>query len=206
MKKIFMLFGVALLVSWAGLLFAADEMIEESSTGKMFPKQVTVSHEGTDYTLTLTGATVRKKVVVKVYGIAHYMQEPAQGSANDLFKEVLTDGKAKQITMDFARDVSADKIQGAFRDGFKKNTTAAELKEIQPLIDQFIAYYDKADVDKNDQYILRWLPGGVVLAAVKGVEKPAIVNTTFAKALWSIWLGKDSIVDQEKLIERFVTK
>ena len=48
----------------------AQEMVKESSTKKMFLKEVTFSHDSTDYTVTLTGLTVRKKFVVKVYGIA----------------------------------------------------------------------------------------------------------------------------------------
>ena len=183
----------------------AQEMVKESSTKKMFLKEVTFSHDSTDYTVTLTGLTVRKKFVVKVYGIAHYMQDAGKSSKEDAFKAVLADGKAKQITMDFSRNVGFDKIQGSFKDGFKKNASAEELKEIQPLVDQFLGYFDK-EVKKNEQYILRWLAGGTVITIVQGEEKPAITNLTFAKVLWKIWLGKHSIVNEDKLVKRIVSK
>ncbi len=194
----------ALFIIWATPSMA-QEMVKESSTKKMFPKEVTFSHDSRDYTMTLTGLTVRKKFVVKVYGIAHYMQDAGESSKEDAFKAVLADGKAKQITMDFARNVSFKKIQGAFKGGFKKNASAEELKEIQPVVDQFLGYFDK-EVKKNEQYIMRWLPGGTVITIVQGEEKPAVTNLTFAKVLWKIWLGKHSIVNEDKLVKRIVSK
>jgi hypothetical protein len=179
----------------------AQEVVKESSTGKTFPVQITVTHEGKTYPLTLTGTTVRKKLIVKVYGMGHYMQDPPRGSEKDVVAAVLTDGKAKQLTMEFVRDVDVEKIQGAYRDGFTENATAEELKAITPLVDQFLGYFTTA-VKENDRYILRWLPGGTILATVAGVDKPAIKNPTFARVLWSIWLGEDSIVDREELVER----
>lgn len=183
----------------------AEETVVESSTDKSFPKNVSFTYEDTDYTLSVTGLAVRKKFIFKVYGIAHYMQDAAKTSQEEAFKEALTDGKAKQITMDFSRDVGADKIQGAYRDGFKKHATDEELKEIQPLVDQFVGYFDK-EVKENEQYVLRWIPGGTILTTVQGEEKPALNNETFARVLWSIWLGKDSIVDRDKLVEFIVSK
>jgi len=191
-------------LSLLGLLaqtLPAQEVAKEPSTGKSFPVRITVTHEGKTYPLTLTGTTVRKKLIVKVYGMAHYMQDPPRGSEEDVVAAVLTDGKAKQLTMEFVRDVDVEKIQGAYRDGFEENATAEELKTITPLVDRFLGYFTAA-VKENDRYILRWLPGGTVLATVAGVDKPAIVNPTFARVLWSIWLGEDSIVDREELLER----
>lgn len=185
---------------------AQQENVQEPSTDKFFPKEVAFSYEGSDYTLSLTGLGVRKKFVFKVYGIAHYMESPEMaGSKEDAFQAVLTDGKAKQITMDFARDVDANSIQNAYRDGFKKNSTDEEMQEIQSLVDEFLGYFN-TEVKKDEQYILRWLPGGTVLAIVKGDEKPAITNATFARVLWTIWLGKDSIVDRDKLVEMMVSQ
>jgi len=179
----------------------AQEAVREPSTGKSFPVQVTITHEGKTYPLTLTGTTVRKKLIVKVYGMGHYMQDPPSGSEKDVVAAVLTDGKAKQLTMEFVRDVDVEKIQGAYRDGFTENASAEELKAITPLVDQFLGFFTTA-VKENDRYILRWLPGGTILATVSGVDKPAIKNPTFARVLWSIWLGEDSIVDREELVER----
>jgi hypothetical protein len=66
-------------------------------------------------------------------------------------------------------------------------------------VEQFIGYFDR-DVAENEQYVLRWMPGGIVTTTVAGEEKPAIENETFARVLWRFWLGEKSIVDRKKLV------
>jgi len=183
---------------------AAQETVREPSTGKSFPVTVRYAWHGTEYTMSLTGTAVRKKLVFKVYGMAHYAQDPPSGSKEDVFRALLADGKARQITMDFARDVDAGKIRDAYMDGFRENATADEMKAIQPLVDQFVGFF-AVDVKENQQFIIRWLPGGTVVATVAGEEKPPITSDVFARVLWSIWLGKDSIVDREDLVARIAT-
>jgi hypothetical protein len=181
----------------------AQDMVKEPSTGKMFPATVKVTHEGKDYTLKLTGVAVRKKVVFKVYGLAHYMQDPVNTNEEGAYKAALTDGKAKQLTLDFARDVDAQSIKNAYRDGFKENATAEELKKIQPMIDQLLGYFT-TEVKENQKFVLRWLPDGIVLVNVAGEEKPPLKDATFARVFWSIWLGEDSIVDREDLVQKMI--
>jgi hypothetical protein len=184
-----------------GSLLLAQETVKESSTGKTFPTAVTVSHEGKNLTLALTGTTVRKKIIVKVYAVAHYMQDPPTGKEKDLYPAILTDGKAKQLTMEFVRDVTVSQIRGAYHDGFEENATKEEMNALAPLLEKFLGNFTN-DVKENDRFVLRWLPGGVVQAQVQGVDKPAVTNATFARILWSIWLGEDSIVDREDLVSR----
>jgi hypothetical protein len=184
-------------------LLVAQETVKESSTGKTFPTSILVTYDGKTVPLTLTGTTVRKKLIIKVYALAHYMQDPPTGKEKDLYAAVLTDGKAKQLTMEFVREVGMDKIRNAYRDGFEENATKEEFNKIAPLVEQFVAYF-ATDVNENDRFIVRWLPGGVVEAQVQGTEKPAITNALFARVLWSIWFGEDSIVDREELVSRLV--
>ena len=181
----------------------AQDRVQESSTGKSFPTQVTVAYEGKNYSLSLTGTAVRKKMVFKVYGIAHYAEDPQAGSEENVLAAMLTDGKAKQITMEFVRDVDVEKIQGAYRDGFKENLSEADATALAPLVEQFLGYFKK-EVKENDRFVLQWLPGGVVIAQTQGTTHPPVKSVAFAKALWSIWLGEDSIVDREDLVGRIV--
>jgi hypothetical protein len=199
MKRLFLL-PLILLTAAA----AAQESVQEPSTGKSFPVVVKYTKNGTEYPMSLTGVAVRKKLVFKVYGMAHYAQDPVKAPKEEALGAMLVDGKARQITMDFARDVDAGKIRDAYMDGFRENATADELKSIQPLVDQFIGFFAK-EVKENQQFIVRWLPGGVVVATVAGEEKPPITSPIFARVLWSIWLGKDSIVDREDLVARIAT-
>ena len=183
---------------------AAQESVQEPSTGKSFPAVVKFTRNVTEYPMSLTGVAVRKKLVFKVYGMAHYEQDPVKAPKEEALGAMLVDGKARQITMDFARDVDAGKIRDAYMDGFRENATADELRSIQPMVDQFVGFFSK-EVKENQQFIVRWLPGGIVVATVAGEEKPAIASPLFARVLWSIWLGKDSIVDRDDLVTRIAT-
>jgi hypothetical protein len=107
--------------------------------------------------------------------------------------------------MIFVRDVDAPTIQKAYRDGFKENATTAELVALQPFIDRFLTAFN-AGVKENDIFILRWLPGGIIVPVVQGEEKQSITDQTFARVLWSIWFGGDSIVDRDDLITRLNTR
>lgn len=179
----------------------AQETAKEPSTEKNFPVEVKFQAGGKDYAVGLTGLAVRKKFFFKVYGIAHYLQDAGTMSKDDAFKECLADGKAKQITMDFARDVDVKNITNSYNEAFQENATKEELAKVQPLLTQFLGYFSN-EVKENQQYVFRWLPGGTVVATVQGEEKPAITDPTFARLLWSIWLGPKSVVDRDDLVSR----
>ncbi len=181
----------------------AQQTVTEPSTEKKFPAEVTFKNGETSYTVTATGMAVRKKVIIKVYGMVHYMENPVKGKEKDLFAAILTDGKAKQISMEFVRDVGLDKIQEAYRDGFKSNASKADFPKLEPLVNQFVGYFTK-DVKENDQFVLRWLPGNTIIAIVQGEQKPPITDALFARTLWSIWFGEDSIVDRDDLVQMIV--
>jgi hypothetical protein len=178
----------------------AGQPVAEPSTQKKFPATVTVPFNNKEYTLEVTGLAVRKKFVFNVYGMAHYMHDAPRGSLKEVIRVILSDNTPKQITMDFTRNVGAGKIQSAFKEGFRKNASKSELLSLTLLIDQFCGYFEK-EVKENEQFILRWLPGGKIITIVQGKEKPAITNTSFARALWSIWFGNDSIVKRDTLVE-----
>ena len=101
----------------------AQDTVEETATGKFFPVAVSFEYDGGEFNLSLTGVAARKKMVFKVYGVAHYMDAKDAATFDDkdaAFAAVLDDKYAKQLVLDFARGVDAEKIQKAFREGFKK--------------------------------------------------------------------------------------
>jgi hypothetical protein len=203
MYKFILLLLVLLLIP-SGIF--AQQTVKESSTGKLFPSEIKIKNAEKEITLQLTGLAVRKKIIFKVYGIAHYMQDlPSVKDEEAAFIAILQDGKAKQITMDFSRDVEAAKIKDAYLDGFKQHSSKDELQKLQPLINQFTGYFTK-DVKENQQFILQWLPGGTISAVLNGETKPPITDPIFARVLWTIWFGEDSIVDRDDLVSRMIGK
>jgi hypothetical protein len=197
-----MLWVLITVCALAGAAVAQDE-VEEPSTDRRFPASVSFESGGGTWELKVTGLAVRKKFMFKVYGMAHYMDAAGFDSRDAAFAAAMSDERAKQITMVFVRDVEAKKIQDAYRDGFRKNASGEEFAEIEDLVETFAEYYQK-DVVKGDRYVLRWLPGGVVESMIHGIENEPVANVTFATVLWRIWLGKDSIVDRDRLVEMVV--
>ena len=189
---------VTLAVIGGGRVLSEDSLME-SSTEKRFPVVVAFTFGDTTYTLKATGSTVRKKFFFKVYAVVHYIDGALEGPVDARLEAALKDGRAKELTLDFARDVGPTQIQDAFRDGFTTNTTGEEFVQIEPVVAKFIGYFDR-ELKENTRLTLRWLPGGIVLTEVYGESKEPLTDPLFARVLWSIWLGEDSIVDPEELV------
>jgi len=192
--------AVAALVVWelAAAHPTAAAPVEES--GRQFPDSVTVTDGTTTWTLHATGKATRKKFVVKVYAMVHYMDVATFPTRDDALTAVRDGTHVRRIEMEFVRGVGANKIANAYREGFAAHTTAAERTAIQPLIDQFVGYHN-ADVADGDRYEYTAFPGGRVTVTVQGNEKPAITNKTFARSLWAIWFGKNSVVQSKDLVK-----
>jgi len=181
-----------------------QDTVEEKSTGKLFPKTVSFAGDYKTFNLEVTGLSLRKKYWAKVYGMAHYMEAGAKFSnKRDAQTVALSDQYAKQFTLVFVRDVGADKIQDAFREGFKKNSSDSERSEITTMIETFIGFFTR-DIKNGERIVLRSHPGGKVTAIIHGEEQDPISSVTFSRVLWRIWLGKHSIVDRDRLVRMVV--
>lgn len=179
---------------------AAAETFKDPTSGVEFPSEVTVNEEGKDVTLSATGVDTRKKFFVKVYSIAHYMQDPIKGDKDELFAEIFTDGKPKQLTTKWIRGVDANKIRSEAMKSFQKIVPKDQLDQIQGDLDTYLGFYD-ADINAGDTHEVIWLPGGKVEVIVNGQKKGEITSDDFAKNLWSIWLGPKSIVNRDQMVK-----
>ncbi len=190
--------AIAVTLAVAAASAADTDTIEQS--GRHFAKTVTVSDGTTEWTLHATGKATRKKLVIKVYAMVHYMDVAEFPSRSDAIAAALDGTHARRIEMEFVRGVGVDKVTHAYRAAFEKHTSSSEYKEIRPLVDQFIGYHTK-DVADGDRFAFTAFPGGRVQFTIQGEEKPAIENQTFARALWAIWLGKGSVVKAKDLVK-----
>ncbi len=135
--------------------------------------------------------------------MAHYMQDAPRGSIRAVLQAIQRDGTAKQVTMDFVRNLRAESIQKALMEGIQNNTTDSEFEDIRPLVHRFARSLDQ-DVKEGDTFILRWLPGGITVSIFQGQEVGTFTSTTFAEALWSSWFGERSVVDRNRLVQLLV--
>ncbi len=176
----------------------------EPETKREFPSVISFQHEGRNYALKITGTAARKKYFFKIYGMAHYLEDTdRKRKKEEAFQEALTDGGAKQITIEYVREVGPEKIRAVLREGFQKNTTPKEFEEIRPLVDELCGYFQKP-VKTGERFILRRLSGGKVVFILQDKEMGTARSPLFARALWSIWLGERSVVERDKLVEMIV--
>ncbi|MBX5482904.1 MAG: chalcone isomerase family protein [Myxococcaceae bacterium] len=131
--------------------------------------------------LKLTGAGVRNKWFFDVYVIGLYLADPAKDPLSD---------QAKQVKLVLLRDLSKEKIGDAIREGFEKNS-AAEMPKLKDRLDKLIGVL--TDGKRGDSLVLTYVPGTGTVVSGKGKKLTTIEGADFARALFSVWLGKNPV-------------
>ena len=176
---------------------------------KQFPHNIVVEHNNKQLDLFMTGLTIRRKYFLNIYSIAHYIEQQPDGLDSDIsddiiYKNILQNNGAKQISMVFLRSLTAQQIQKSLRSGIELNTNKQEYLQILPQVEEFMHAIDE-DVKKNDEFIIRWFPDGSVISIFQDKKISAIKNDRFARTLWLIWFGDHSVVDRKSLIKELLT-
>ena len=184
----------------------ADNSFSEKQDEKQFPHNIVIEYHNQQLDLFLTGLTIRRKFFLKIYSVAHYIdQQPdVAGSDDNIYKSILQNNSTKQISMIFLRNLSTEQIQKSLRAGIKLNSSEAEYLQILPQIEEFMQAIN-ANVKKNDEFIIRWHPDGSVVSLFQGAQISSIRNVKFAETLWAIWFGNFSVVDRKALIKEMLT-
>lgn len=166
--------------------------ITDSRTNVTFPSEVSFTFDGKQYDLQATGVATRKKFMVKVYSVAHYLQKGANNN------EILQDSAAKQLTIKPVYDASVKKVQDGYRESLHKAFPGDQYAKNEKDIEKFVSFFN-TDMKKGDEVVIRWIPGGNVETIINGKNAGTITNKEFAAGLWNVWFGPDSIVKREEL-------
>ena len=172
-------------------------------SGKAVPNRVEFTDQAGELSLSITGVAVRRKFLVDVYSIAHYMHPPPSGELSAVLRAVLEEGSVKQVTMTFLRDLEAERIRRSMVRAFERNATDAEFREIAPHVESFTQAIEH-DVEPGDEFTIRWFPGGTTAFLFEGREILRLTSRTFARIMWATWFGERAVVDRTELL-RFVT-
>lgn len=173
--------------------------VRDNATGLTFPSEVTFEKDGKQYRLQATGVATRKKFFVKVYSVASYLQEGGEGVSSDKFQQIMQNNKAKQLTMKWVHEAGAEKVQEGYRESFRKALSAQEYNQLQKEIETYVQFFNQ-NVQKGDEHIIRWIPQGEVDVIVNGNKVGSLSNQEFARGLWTIWFGQNSVVDRDNLV------
>lgn len=185
-------------VPFLSLLFCSIAMFGYVE-GAEFPNEVTIPYEGKELTLEKTGTATRKKLIIPVYKVAHYIQKGTKIQGSDKYQSVLQSKKAKQLTLHWVRNVEASKVDGSLKDSFEAVLSSQGYKKLEPQIKTFTSFFKKG-VKKGDEQIFRWYPNGDVQILINGKEAGNIQNPSFGRALWSIYFSPKGVVKRENLV------
>ena len=173
MKKIASVAAALVLVS--GLVFALEV------GGVKLPDTVSVDGKA----LKLNGAGIRKKLIVKVYVAALYVETPSKDAAT-----LVSSTQAKSMRLHMLRSVEGPKISGAIVEGFENNSAAA-MPQLKPRLDQLAKLIP--DVKEGEEIALTWIPDKGTQVSVRGTTTGTIEGRDFADALFSVWLGPNPV-------------
>jgi|GEM_PF-600884 len=182
-----MVVSCALTVSPVG---AADIVEEDTGTG--FPQSIALEAGGKTFDLVATGVGLREATFLKVnvYAAASYVAVGFDGGKHPAEALVAAD-MPKRIVMKFVRDVGADDVSKAYREGLEKNAKN-EMKAFAEDLDAFLGFFSK-DVKVGDTMTITYVPGIGLSATHNDRSLEAIADPGLARAVWAIWFGKKPV-------------
>ena len=140
-----------------------------------------------------TGLRIKKigPIKVKVYAIGLYVSDSALAGPLSLhrghagtaafYRDLLTGDFQKHLVLKFVRGLGKDRVQEAMREALTGRTDAR-------LLEQFVSYFP--ETKKGQECVLRWGPGGVLVATMAGQPKPPIASREFTEAVFGLFIGE----------------
>ncbi len=202
-------FACSLVVTLAFLCSVAAhaEQIVEPATQRGFASRLIDN----GHKLTLLGVGARKKLFVKVYAMALYVDEtearrafPALAvraggrdhakltSSDHAQSFVLWGTFTKMAILHFVHDVDAAKLKESFSEGLAEELAATAPADVRAAAQSFVALFD-TDCKVGDEIVLRAAADTTLSVEVGGKIKSGPQNGKLARAVWSVWLGAKPI-------------
>jgi hypothetical protein len=170
----------------------AQDSVGVDGSRTKYPTSIQVTIADKPVTLSLTGASQRKKAWFKVYTIGSYI-DPAAGvtSAAQLAQKDC----AKKMHLVMERNVDGKTMGEAFNEGIELNYPGSKFADEKR---QLLEFMKGKDLRTGDQVWLTHIPGAGFLCELPGNQQVMIKSVPFAVAIWEIYLGEKNIGDAIK--------
>ena len=188
MRRI-LLFSLVVMLLLGLTLPVCSATVKDPATGLEFNSEIKIQNKN----LVLTGTDVRTKFFMKIYAVGHY------GAADALSNEATPEKNleywmnakvAKAFVLKFTFNVSRKQIQEAWNEGLTKANYTGKNKT--PLLDSF-----KSDLPKGTILHFEASADGQLTALQDDKVLGTWKDADLVRALWSIWMGKDSVVGKK---------
>lgn len=145
--------------------------------------------------LVLNGAGIRKKIVVKVYVAALYL-EKKKNTAN----EVVYDAGNKRVALYVLRHLNGGDFMEAFNKAINANHTPEEYMPLAARLIRFSRVFRQVgEVDTGDVITLDYSAATGTVVAVNGKEYGRVPGEDFYRALLKIWMGSKPVSEELKM-------
>jgi long-chain acyl-CoA synthetase len=141
--------------------------------------------------LVLNGAGVRTKVFFKVYVAALYA--PKKTATAGALVEAR---EPRRMALHMMRDLDADSLVGALKEGLQNNHSAGELTKLKAEIDQFEGIMRGVGNARKGDLITIDFSGDGTAIGFNGQARGSVAGDAFSRALLKVWLG-DKPVDAD---------
>lgn len=179
----------------------ADEDSRADSGDGAFSESLYVDYNDQQRALRQTGQTVRRQYFMQIYAMAHYLEDTPLDPGDSVYTAIVESPGIKQITMVFLRNLSGSQIRNSLSSSLRSNAGTEHHAILQPDIDRFMSAIDD-DVQRGDEFVLRWYPDGTMDSIFQGSTISSINNAELARSMWAIWFGEKSVVDRAALVDR----
>lgn len=155
--------------------------------------------------LSLSGTTIKKRFFFNVYRLSHFMEKPKGDfpTKDSLITFILNANTQQRIELEFLRNVTREQIEEALMQGIEQNNADSDLSKIKQDIQRLSSGFQD-EVEKHSTLTLSRLSKKKLNVFFNNTLVVETENQALADALWSIWFGKDPIVDTEDLVQNIL--
>lgn len=138
--------------------------------------------------LVLNGAGLRTRLFFKVYVAALYVPARTTSAA-----DVIGSNAPRRVNLHMLREVDADTLSKALRDGIASNHATAEVAALGPRLDQLEAVMRGIGASRAGDVISLDFSTAGVEVAYNGQPRGGVADSTLARALLRVWLGEQPV-------------
>jgi len=161
---------------------------------EIFPKKLKIENKE----LKLRGTGTRVKLWMDMYTLGLFILDTQQNAS-----QVVSSNETAVVRLSIISGlITAEKMNKAIRDGFKKSTQG-KPEAIQNEINTFLNVF-KQGIDKKDLFQFTYQTKEGTSITKNGKQLATIPGLAFKKALWGIWLGENPV--DKKLKARLLKK
>lgn len=172
--------AAALSLILAGGMAGAPALADVQVAGVRVPAQLAEGSQA----LTLNGAGLRTRFVVKVYVAALYVTTKSHDAA-----ALIDSTQPRRMRLRMLRDVDSKSLDSALQDGLRDNTPSQELAALKAPAERLSGLMNDIGAAREGDVIdLDFDARGVAIAS-NGKPRGRIDDPAFARALLRVWLG-----------------